>query len=158
MENTTPIYPKTPVTLSEAQAAQSQPTVVAPVTSPPDTTPVIPGMPPMPPVPPKKAAGPIGSKNILILITAILAVGIFLFGFLYVRSSAPAPVEQPAAITPTVLPSPTPQPNLSRISTTSAFMSFSQDIASFSAILNTFALQDPSLVPPILDIELDLKN
>ena len=160
MDNTTPIYPKTPVTLSEAQAAQARPAPVPPVTNAPDTVPMAPGTPPppVPPVPQKKGVNPIGSKNILILITAILGLGILIFGYLYIRSSTPVTVAPPAAITPTILPSPTPQPNLSRISTTSAFISFSEDIASFSAILNTFALQDATLVPPILDIELDLKN
>lgn len=111
-------------------------------------------------VPPPAGArpSPLINKNIIMIVAGVLGLGILIFGFLYLRSSTPPKEEVPVAVTPTTLPSPTPPPNLSRLSTTSAFMRYSDEVASFSAILNAFRLQDATLVPPILDIELDLKN
>lgn len=114
-----------------------------------------------PPTTPPTAANrgfDIRNNKLLMGVAGVIALGILIFGFLYVRSSMPAKVEAPVAITPTEIPTPTPQPNLSRISTTSAFLSYVEDVASFSGIINSFTLQDATLAPPILDIELELKN
>lgn len=93
-----------------------------------------------------------------IVIGAVLCTAILVFGFLYARSTAPATEAPPAAVRPTEVPTPTPPPNVSRIATTSAFMVFKEEIASFSATLNAFTLQDSTLAPPILDLELNLAN
>lgn len=114
--------------------------------------------PQMPPAP-EKAPPPVGKSdtNRPIIITAvILGIGILLFAFLYVKSSMQPKEEALVRPTPTIIPTPTPPPNLSRISTTSAFISYSEEVASFSAILNGFTLQDSTLTPPVLDVELNL--
>lgn len=53
----------------------------------------------------------------------------------------------------TTYPTPTTVQRLSQIATDSAFLQFREEVASFSAIVTTFTLQDGSLVPPILDTE-----
>ncbi len=142
------IKQKTAVTLAEA-AAQA-----APLPVPPPPPPVVPMVQP----PQSAPAQSTRSNRMVLIVAAVLALGILIFGFLYLKSST-QPKEAPMTpIIPTTVPSPTPQPNLSRISTTSAFMGYSEEVASFSAILNAFSLQDGTLIPPILDIELDLKN
>lgn len=136
-----------PRTLAEAQARGETPVNIPP---PVQEAPVLPA-----------SSGPrpdIRSNKRMLIIAAFLGIGILVFGFLYIRNNKRPEAAVPIAVTPTEVPSPTPQANLSRISTTSAFLSYSEDVASFSAILNAFALQDATLVPPILDIELELKN
>ncbi|MEK7532813.1 MAG: hypothetical protein AAB542_00060 [Patescibacteria group bacterium] len=136
-----------PRTLTEAQARGESPVNVPPPVQPAPVEPASPGSRPN-----------IHSNKRIRIIAAFLVLGIVVSGFLYIRSSKPPEEVAPVEVTPTAVPSPTPPPNLSRISTTSAFRSYSEDVASFSAILNAFALQDATLVPPILDIELELKN
>lgn len=152
----------------DAQPAAQQPPVTQPNVEPsapvsvPSPVPIAATEPvALPPTTPPAATNKgfdIRNNKLLMGIAGVIALGILIFGFLYVRSAAPANVEAPVAITPTQIPTPTPQPNLSRISTTSAFLSYVDEVASFSGIINSFSLQDATLVPPILDIELELKN
>ncbi len=96
------------------------------------------------------------SQKTIIIIGGLLTLAIIVFGFLYIQSSKQAPVEPEPMATPTIVPTPTPPRNLSRIATTSAFAAFGQEIASFAATLDTFSLQDSTLAPPSLDLELGL--
>ncbi|HLD24381.1 MAG TPA: hypothetical protein VJB96_00475 [Patescibacteria group bacterium] len=96
-------------------------------------------------------------KKRIILIGGLVTVGALLFGFLYFSSMQPRD-ETPATPTPTEMPTPTPTPNVSRIATTSAFAAYSAEIASFSATVNSFTLQDSTLAPPILDLDLGLNE
>lgn len=124
--------------------------------APPPPAPVAAPPPPSAPVPQKKPA--LQLKDPKVIIGIVLGVGILLFGFLYVRSTM-QPAEVPVAqVTPTINPTPTPPLNLSGIASTSAFLKYSEDVASFSAILNAFNLQDATLAPPILDTEIDLSE
>lgn len=93
-----------------------------------------------------------------LIIGILLLLGVIVFGVLYAGSITPAKEEVPATATPAVILTPTPPPNISRIATTSAFTAFSQEIASFSAMLESFTFQDSTLAPPILDLELNLTN
>lgn len=102
---------------------------------------------------PEKPTG--DRKKLIIVISAVLGIGILLFGILYFQSLQPIE-EMPSTPTPTEVPTPTPTPNVSRIATTSAFRSFSEEVASFSATLNSFTIQDSTLAPPLLDLELGL--
>lgn len=97
-------------------------------------------------------------NKLFLIIGTLLCLGVVVVGLLYARSITPAKEEAQVEVTPTVIPTPTPPPNISRIATTSAFAAFSQEIASFSAILESFTLQDSTLAPPILDLELNLIN
>lgn len=144
---------RSPVTLAEAAAQPAASAPMPPITPPPPVTPGI--APPPTGKTPKPAAS---SGKTVMIVAGLLAVGILISGFLYLRSTTPPKEEAVVPATPTIVPTPTQQPNLSRISTTSAFMRYSEEVASFSAVLNAFSLQDSTLVPPILDIELDLKN
>lgn len=108
-----------------------------------------------PPATPPKAKS---VNPLYLVIGAVLCVGIVVFGILYARSTTPTTSAPPVAVTPTEIPTPTPPPNVSQIATTTAFIAFKEEIASFSATLNTFSLLDSTLAPPILDLELNLTN
>jgi len=152
--NTEPNQPRN--TTAAPQPAMASP-VPQPVTEP---APVTREAPPQsaPPVPPMPKKPTLGFKDPKIIIAVVLGIGILLFGFLYVRSTM-QPAEAPVAeVTPTINPTPTPALNLSGIASTSAFLKYSEDVSSFSSILNTFNLQDATLAPPILDIEIDLSE
>ncbi len=143
-EPTVPAPQAIPSPVPQQQAPEPTPTVQPSLSS--LTTP--------PTAPPKAKKG-----NVLyIVVGAILFVGIAVFGLLYAQSAAPTTSAPPVAVTPTQIPTPTPPPNVSRIATTTAFMAFKEEIASFSATLNSFSLQDSTLAPPILDLELNLSN
>lgn len=105
--------------------------------------------------PPKPKAGL--SQRTILAIAGILTLGITIFGILYLKSAMPEKEEPIIPVTPTAVPTPTPPPNLSRISSSSAFLEFGAQVASFAAVLNAFTLQDASLTPPILDADLNLQ-
>ncbi len=143
--------PAQPTTMPQADPVRVAPEPAAPPTPAPMVTP-----PPPAPAPQKKPA--LQLKDPRVIIAIVLGAGILLFGFLYVRSTM-QPAEAPAPqVTPTVQPTPTPPLHLSGIASTSAFFKYSEDVASFSAILNAFNLQDATLAPPILDTEIDLSE
>lgn len=56
--------------------------------------------------------------------------------------------------TPTSVPTSTPSQHVSAIATTSAFRAFSENVASLSATINAFTLQDGAFTPPALDLEI----
>lgn len=97
------------------------------------------------------------SKRLLLIVTVLLGSALVVVTILYMRSlqSKEEPLFTP---TPTAPPTPTPTPNVSRIATTSAFAAYSEEIASFSATLNSFTLQDSTLAPPILDLNIGLNE
>lgn len=105
--------------------------------------------------PPKKPGLP---KNTILLIGGILLLSLVVFSFLFLQSNQTQQSAEPEEIVPTEVLTPTPLPNLSRISTTSAFRAFREEVASFSAVLNTFTLQDPAFTPPVFETELGLQN
>lgn len=115
----------------------------------PAVVPVSPGIPPAP--------KGISQKKLFMIIGAVLGIAILISGFFYLQSTRQPPAEPEPIIEPTQTPTPTPIPNLSRIATTSAFAAFSAEIASFSATLDSFSLQDSTLAPPSLDLELGLE-
>lgn len=138
--------------------AQPEPTP-APVatTTPPPQTPA-----PQPVPQPQSTTPPPthkqSSSTLYLIIAGVLCLGILITSMLYLRTST-KPAEVPiVAVTPTVMPTPTPPPNISRIASTSAFAAYAQEIASFSAVLDAFTLQDSTLAPPIMDTDLELSN
>ena len=146
--------PNTPVQ-PEAAPQPAEVRLAPEPAAPPTPAPVV-APPPSAPTPQKKPT--LQLKDPKVIIAIVLGVGILLFGFFYVRSTM-QPDETPVAqVTPTINPTPTPALNLSGIASTSAFLKFSEDVASFSAILNAFNLQDATLTPPILDTEIDLSE
>jgi hypothetical protein len=56
------------------------------------------------------------------------------------------------------MPTPTPNLKLAPIATSSAFETFAQGIASLSAQINGFSLQDGALTPPALDSNITFKE
>lgn len=116
-------------------------------------TPSVPEVPAEQPVtlPVRQAA----SKRNPVIIALIIGISIIVATILFIRSNRGTVSPQQVMITPTIAVSPTPPQNVSRISTTSAFAAFSEEVASFSAIINSFPLQDGTLTPPVLDTELE---
>ena len=115
----------------------------------------LPQAPVPPPIPPVHTSKP---NTLYLIIAGVLCVGILIVSMLYLRSSSPEKTEPVATVSPTAIPTPTPPPNISRLASTSAFIAFSEEIASFSAVLDTFTLQDSTLAPPIMDTDLGLSN
>lgn len=144
--------------MDEQQPPQAAPIIPPPAATPPVAAPVAAALSATPTPPPVATSKPPRNNKLYILIGGVLCLAILITGVLYARSTVPTTEEVPVAVTPTVLPTPTPPPNLSRIASTSAFGAFVQEIASFSATLESFTLQDSTLAPPILDLELNLTN
>lgn len=115
----------------------------------------IPNAPQEPTAQPVTPPVPVTSKRNPIIIALIIGISIIIAMILFIQSNRSTVSQQQVAVTPTIAPSPTPPQNLSRISTTSAFRAFSEEVASFSAIINSFPLQDGTLTPPVLDTELE---
>ena len=85
------------------------------------------------------------------LIGGAILIGLFITAALYMRYNSEASQPAAATPTPTVIPSPTPQQNLSPIATTSAFAAFQTAVASLSGAVKSFSVTDPTLNPPILN-------
>lgn len=90
------------------------------------------------------------------VIGALIGIGILVSGILYARTAMQQSAAPVASVTPTAMPTPVPPQTVSRIATTSAFAAFHDEVASLSAIIKEFTLQDASLVPPVFDVELGL--
>jgi hypothetical protein len=91
----------------------------------------------------------------------MIIIGIFVFmcvvvGILYTRLTANQSDGNTPTPTATVVVTPTPLQRLSAISSTSAFMTYHEAVASFSATLTSFDMQDGGLTPPQLELELGL--
>ena len=113
----------------------------------------------VPPSPPSTET-PLPKKKGVPILAIVGAVILFLVAFVSIGllSSRSTTNEQPRTqATPTAFATPTPVLNQSALATTSAFLDFSSENASFAGILNTFVLQDPSLAPPVLETEVDFK-
>lgn len=141
-----------------------EPTVTTPQTDIPQQPVAVPVAPmpmqqppsPAPAAVPPPAPGKPKMNSTHLVIAGVLCLGILITSMLYLRTSAkPAPV-QTISVTPTMSPTPTPPPHISKIATTSAFAAYSQEVASFSATLDSFTLQDSSLTPPLMDTDLGL--
>ena len=115
----------------------------------------IPNIPQTPLEPPVAHVAPVASKQTPIIIAAIIGVSIIISMMLFIQSNHNTVPTEQIPVTPTIQPSPTPPQNISRISTTSAFHAFSEEVASFSPTMNSFPLQDGTLTPPVLDTALE---
>lgn len=130
------------------------PEPMVPPASDPLTPPIsAPVTPQQPPVPAHRA--PNTSTIIIAILSSIIVLGIV--GFIFMQYNAGRQTTQVAEPTPTAFPTPTPVLALSQIATTSAFMSFTERVASLSAQINGFSLQDGALNPPALDTEITFK-
>lgn len=122
---------------------QTQQTVPTPVAATPDA--------PAPTAPPGK---PRMMRYAMVGIVLILVVGIAaLYKKTQITSVAPE-----VKTTPTSVPTSTPSRHLSAIATTSAFRAFSENVASLSATINAFTLQDGSFTPPALDLDIGFSD
>lgn len=84
--------------------------------------------------------------------TGVILAGIML---LYVFRSSIIPTKSPPPeLVSTPLPSPTPIRNVSSIASQSAFMSLEQSVSSVSSAIANTNLDDPSLMPPSIDLPL----
>lgn len=107
------------------------------------------------PVPEVPVAEPAKKWNKVYLGAGGIAL-LMLTGVVYLlasRSASPEAPDQPAA-QPTPLATATPVQQVSAISTSSAFLTFTENIASLSAKVNAFSIQDGALTPPALDLEI----
>lgn len=124
-------------------AAQAPPTSQAPPA---------PGTPPpggYAPVPPRS---PLERFMPLFIAAGAVFLGILVF-VVFQQLRAKPPIVQ-VAPTPTHTPSPTPLRQLSQLASQSGFLSLEQEVASLSAKINSYSVQDPSLSPPELTLPL----
>lgn len=125
------------------------------------TPPIPPTVPPEPapaPMPqaganlPKKPLVPMWVLALLVVLAGTLAVlaatGVF--------SRQQTAVETPSEAPPT--PTPTPVRALSAIASQSAFLALEAQVASLSTNIQALPAQDPSLSPPVLDLELGFEE
>lgn len=88
----------------------------------------------------------------------VLGLAILLTAVLYATSTTKDPVSQIPDPTPLALATPTPMRKFTQIASTSAFISFQASVASLSADINGFILQDSTLTPPVIDGDLGLSQ
>lgn len=127
-----------------------------------EPTPVVPPIVPAEPAPApmpqtsgnqqKKPLVPMWVLALLVVLAGTLAVlaatGIF--------SRQQTAVKTPSEVLPT--PTPTPIRKLSAIASQSAFLALEASVASLSANIQALPPQDPSLSPPVLDLELGFEE
>lgn len=90
------------------------------------------------------------------LIVAAIIVTVLLVAMGIVQlTQRPSVVAIPTP-TPTIPSSPTPIRTLSPIATTSAFLTLDSSVASYAATVKAYNTSDPSLSPPVLDLNLGL--
>lgn len=92
--------------------------------------------------------------------TWAIAIVVVVMGFLAVFGVGKV-IQKPAIVTvptptPTISPVPTPIRTLSPFATTSAFMQLDASVTSFSTAIKAYNTSDPSLSPPVLDLNLGL--
>ena len=99
------------------------------------------------------------SEKYMPIVLAFFAVitGIILFFILGTMLKKPQPLP-PVTIIVTPTPAPTPVRTPTALSTTSAFLQFSDSISTFSSELQNFQKDDPSLSPPSLVLPLGFSN
>lgn len=104
---------------------------------------------PGPSAPPEKKTAKM-SKPVLIVFAVACAVMLIVVLSLLGKPAVKAPPPTP------VLPRPTPTPEriTSAVATQSAFLTLDSHVASLSAKLNNFILDDPQLTPPLLELPL----
>ena len=91
-------------------------------------------------------------------IGAIVLIVLSLAAFLLNNRNPGTKEPEQVTAQPTLLPTATPVQQVSAIATSSAFMTFTESVASLSATVNAFSLQDGSLAPPTLDLEIGFQK
>ena len=91
-------------------------------------------------------------RTLIILFSVILVT---FLGIAFALKIAGTKKNKPeTAVTITPRPTPTPERLLSPVATQSAFLALSGHVASLSAGINNFVLDDPQLTPPLIDLPL----
>jgi len=90
----------------------------------------------------------------ILIVLGVVVLVLSIVAFRSFTSQKPPETPQPTP-TPSIVVTPTPPQNLSRIASTSAFLEFGGEVASLSAVLNAFVLQDATLAPPILETDIE---
>lgn len=93
-----------------------------------------------------------------IAIAVFFVLGISVSSLLFIQTANTKNETPLPTGSPTVTLFPSPPSNLSSIASTSAFATFTQEIASFSSILDSFTIQDSTLTPPLMDTDLELSE
>lgn len=125
--------------------------VTTQTTAPVETQPV--ATPPPPPTPPIK------TPNMkYVAVGGCVVIFLVLIFYMLNRRNSNETTPVPVATTPTPLATATPVQQVSAIATTSAFITFAENVASLSATVNAFSLQDGALSPPTLDLEIGFKK
>lgn len=119
--------------------------------------PVAPALPSQPvpqPPSPAEAFAKVGQQ----IPTWVIAAAAIVFGLLVLVAIAKFTQKPPVVTlptpTPTVVITPTPIRTLSPFATTSAFMSLDAAIAAYATAVKGYNTNDPSLSPPVLDLNL----
>jgi hypothetical protein len=102
--------------------------------------------PPVPPSHPKKVPP-------LLIVGAVLFVIIF-GSLLFASQRKPAVTATPTPTPAVSTPTPTSTRALTSFATQSAFIQFESSVDAFPGIIQGAAIQDPTIVPPVLDLPL----
>lgn len=93
------------------------------------------------------------TRRPLIIVLSVILV-IFLGIAVAVKIAGTKKNKPETVVTIAPRPTPTPERILSPVATQSAFLALSGHVASLSAGINNFILDDPQLTPPVLDLAL----
>jgi len=112
-----------------------------------------------PPETPEETVTPPPKKKLprsVFVVGGVLALFILISALLYASSLNKEQEPNAPEPTPLVRITPTPIRKLTQIATTSAFAVFHASVASLSGDIHGFVLQDSTLTPPILEVNLEL--
>lgn len=112
-----------------------------------------------PPVPVLSPVAPARKPNLSLWLTGLLVALVGSLAVIYLTS--PSKNQNKPVLTPGTTPAVvtmTPLRTLSPIASQSAFLLLQQSVASLSASLTTYAVEDPGLSPPVLDLPLGFAN
>lgn len=113
----------------------------------------IPAIQPQQVLPPTPVAKP--SKRVFV-VGGILFFIVVLSTLVFMKSQVNSRKVVVPSPTPFEIITPTPLRKPSFIASSSAFMQFTDEVASFSARINSFTMQDATLTPPIFDTAIEI--
>lgn len=112
---------------------------------------------PNPPLATLPVASPSSKKSVLVAALIALSIG-FIALFAWKTLSFQSPIVSTPSPTPTVSPTPRIVRVLSSIATESTFLSLESRVASLSAAIGNYVVEDPILSPPVLDLPLGFQR
>jgi hypothetical protein len=108
---------------------------------------------PPPTAPPSKPKLPLMGIITIAMVIIALVIG----GVIFSQASKPKPASQ-VPTTPTPVPTRVPNRHLSAIASESAFLALDADVVALSTRVQTLKIQDTTLNPPSLELQLGFSN